>query len=138
MAVKPLLLVCAALLVDGEGRILLTRRRPETHMGSRWEFPGGKWHDGESPEATLIREIREEIGLIVTDPEPWTFVSHPYDNFHLLMPVYLCRHWSGEPQPLEVADWGWFCVDELGDLSLPPADQPLVTQLRTAAPWLRA
>ncbi|MBF0154377.1 MAG: (deoxy)nucleoside triphosphate pyrophosphohydrolase [Magnetococcales bacterium] len=132
MGVKPLLLVCAALLRDAGGRVLLTRRRPGTHMGSCWEFPGGKWQPGESPEAALVREIHEEVGLTVVAPEPWTFVSHPYDDFHLLMPVFLCRRWSGEPQPLDVADWGWFRVEEMLNLPFPPADWPLVEKLAGA------
>ncbi|MBF0175964.1 MAG: (deoxy)nucleoside triphosphate pyrophosphohydrolase [Magnetococcales bacterium] len=130
IALKPLLLVCAALLRGAGGRILLTRRRPETHMGSCWEFPGGKLHPGESPEMALVREIREEVGLDIVDPEPWTFVSHPYDDFHLLMPVFSCRQWSGTPQPLEVADLGWFHLEEMARLPFPPADWPLVEKLK--------
>ncbi|MEO5370063.1 MAG: (deoxy)nucleoside triphosphate pyrophosphohydrolase [Magnetococcus sp. DMHC-1] len=126
----PLLLVSAALLRDADGRILLTRRRPGTHMGSCWEFPGGKLMPGESPEAALIREMHEEVGLHVTDLKPWAFVSHPYEKFHLLMPVFFCRRWSGVPQPLEVADLGWFSVAEMASLAFPPADWPLVEKLQ--------
>ncbi|MBF0623442.1 MAG: (deoxy)nucleoside triphosphate pyrophosphohydrolase [Magnetococcales bacterium] len=126
---KPLVVVAAALLRDDQGRVLLTQRRPGSHMGSRWEFPGGKVEPGETPERTLARELLEEVGVEITDPRPWAFVTHSYKTFNLLMPVFSCVIRSGVPRPLEVAALGWFRPGEMMALSFPPADQPLVARL---------
>ncbi|MBF0157408.1 MAG: (deoxy)nucleoside triphosphate pyrophosphohydrolase [Magnetococcales bacterium] len=127
----PLLLVVAALLQDEQGRVLLTQRRPGSHLALTWEFPGGKVEPGETPEEALVRELAEELGIVVAteDLSPWGFASHPYERFHLLMPLFSCRHFSGEPQPLGVHDLKWFARKSLAGLDLPPADRPLVARL---------
>ncbi|MBF0283642.1 MAG: (deoxy)nucleoside triphosphate pyrophosphohydrolase [Magnetococcales bacterium] len=132
---RPVLLVVAALIADGEGRFLLAQRRPGGPLGLTWEFPGGKLHPGESPEAALVREMDEELGVDVEILAPWRFVSHPYEAFHLLMTVFHGRI-VGERRPMarEVADWGWFRVEEMADLPMPPADLPLVAWLRQDFP----
>ena len=99
---KPILLVAAVALVDIDGRVLVTRRPEGKHMAGLWEFPGGKIHDGETPEAALIREMREELAIDTAESclAPLTFASHAYDEFHLLMPLYVCRRWKGTVTPL--------------------------------------
>ena len=126
----PLLLVAAGLLRDPQERVLLSRRRPGGHHGLRWEFPGGKVEMGETPEAALIREFKEEVGLTVGKLSPWTFVSHDYRAMHLLMVLFHCGSYSGEPRALDVADVGWFTLEEMAKLDFPPADRPLLEQLR--------
>ncbi|MBF0447401.1 MAG: (deoxy)nucleoside triphosphate pyrophosphohydrolase [Magnetococcales bacterium] len=129
MSALPLVLVVAALIEDDRGRVLLSRRKPGGPLGLCWEFPGGKVEIGESPEQALIREMKEEVGLTVSDLSPWQFVSHPYETFHLLMVLFRCGHFVGEVQPLDVHDVRWFHVSQLSTLSFPPADRPLLDKL---------
>jgi 8-oxo-dGTP diphosphatase len=127
-----LLLVAACALVDVDGRVLLARRPERKKMAGLWEFPGGKLHPGETPEAALIRELREELGIDVTAAclAPFAFASHAYERFHLLMPLYLCRRWQGFVQPLEGQTLAWVRPSKLTDYEMPPADKPLVPLLR--------
>ena len=129
---KPLLLVAACALVDTDSRVLLARRPEGKKMAGLWEFPGGKLHPGETPEAALIRELREELGIDVTEAclAPFAFASHAYERFHLLMPLYLCRRWQGFVQPLEGQALAWVRPGKLGDYEMPAADRPLVPLLR--------
>ena len=131
-AAKPLLLVAACALIDTDTRVLLARRPEGKKMAGLWEFPGGKLHPGETPEAALIRELREELGIDVTEAclAPFAFASHAYDRFHLLMPLYLCRRWQGFVQPLENQTLAWVRPNKLTDYEMPPADKPLVPLLR--------
>lgn len=127
-----LILVVAVALIDPDGRVLLARRPEGKPMAGLWEFPGGKVHSGELPESALIRELREELG-IETDARclaPLTFASHAYDDFHLLMPLYVCRVWRGIVQPCEGQQLAWVRADRLSDYPMPPADIPLVATLR--------
>lgn len=126
------MIVVAAVLIDGEDRVLLAQRPEGKAMAGLWEFPGGKLEDGEAPEEALMRELHEELGISVDrqDLVPWTFASHAYEDFHLLMPLYLCRRWQGSPQPLEHQDLSWVPADQLGRYPMPPADEPLVQALR--------
>ena len=132
---KPILLVAAVALVDIDGRVLVTRRPEGKHMAGLWEFPGGKIHDGETPEAALIREMREELAIDTAESclAPLTFASHAYDEFHLLMPLYVCRRWKGTVTPLEGQELKWVRPNALRDYPMPPADGPLVAILRD---WL--
>ncbi len=129
---KPVLLVAACALIDSDGRILLARRPEGKKMAGIWEFPGGKLAPGETPEAALIRELKEELGIDVTASclAPFTFASHEYEKFHLLMPLYLCRRWKGTPRALEGQTLAWVRPDRLTDYKMPPADKPLVPLLR--------
>lgn len=129
---KPLLLVVACALVDLEGRILLARRPEGKKMAGLWEFPGGKLNPGETPEAALIRELKEELGIDVTAAclAPFAFASHEYDNFHLLMPLFLCRRWKGTPTGRENQTLAWVRAQRLADYEMPPADKPLIPLLR--------
>ena len=132
MARSPLVLAAAAALVDGDGRVLLTRRPPDKPMAGLWEFPGGKLGAGETPEAALIRELREELGI---DTErsclaPFAFASHAYESFHLLMPLFVCRVWRGIPTAREGQETQWLRPAKMADLAMPPADAPLVAMLR--------
>jgi 8-oxo-dGTP diphosphatase len=131
-AEKPLLLVAACALVDTDTRVLLARRPEGKKMAGLWEFPGGKLLPGETPEAALIRELREELGIEVTGAclAPFAFASHPYPTFHLLMPLYLCRRWRGTPQPREGQTLAWVRPEKLTEYPMPPADRPLVPLLR--------
>ena len=129
---KPLLLVAACALVDGDGRVLLARRPEGKKMAGLWEFPGGKLNPGETPEAALIRELREELGIEVAGNclAAFAFASHGYATFHLLMPLYLCRRWRGTPQGREGQTLAWVRPDKLADYPMPAADRPLVPLLR--------
>jgi len=123
-----LLLVVAVALVDADGRVLVSERPPGKQLAGLWEFPGGKVEPGERPEATLIRELAEELGIRVEEPclAPLTFASHAYSDFHLLMPLYICRRWSGTPRPMEGQALKWVRPKALRDLAMPPADAPLI------------
>ncbi len=125
-------LVAAAALIDVDNRVLLARRPPGKPMAGLWEFPGGKVHDGETPEAALIRELREELAIDITFAclAPFTFASHRYPDFHLLMPLYLCRKWRGTITPLEGQELTWVRPNRLADYPMPPADVPLTAMLR--------
>lgn len=126
------MLVAAAALIDADGRILIAKRPEGKAMAGLWEFPGGKVKEGETPEFALMRELGEELG-IETRPtcfSPIAFASHTYDDFHLLMPLFVCRNWDGAAQALEHVDIKWVRVSELSDYDMPEADIPLVAQLR--------
>ncbi len=131
-AANPLLLVVACALVDPDRRIFMAQRPAGKSMAGLWEFPGGKVENGETPEEALIRELKEELSIDVTASclAPLSFASHAYDEFHLLMPLYVCRKWSGFIQPTEGQKTGWFTLAELTDLPMPPADAPLVALMR--------
>jgi 8-oxo-dGTP diphosphatase len=131
-AAKPLLLVAACALVDVDGRVLMCQRPEGKALAGLWEFPGGKLEPGETPEACLIRELKEELGLEVAAAclAPFVFASHSYESFHLLMPLYLCRRWEGTAQPLEHPQIRWVRPSQMTDLPMPPADAPLVAYLR--------
>jgi 8-oxo-dGTP diphosphatase len=130
--VKPLLLVAACALIDADGRVLLARRPEGKKMAGLWEFPGGKLDPGETPEAALIRELKEELGIDVASAclAPFAFASHAYERAHLLMPLYVCRRWRGTPRPLEGQTLAWVRPERLADYPMPPADKPLVPLLR--------
>lgn len=132
---RPILLVAAAALIDVDGRVLLAQRPAGKSMAGQWEFPGGKLQAGETPEAALVRELKEELGIDVSQSclAPLAFASHDYDAFHLLMPLYACRRWLGMPSPREGQTLTWVAPSRLGDYPMPPADIPLVAQLRD---WL--
>ena len=131
-ASPPIVLVAAVALVDADGRVLLAQRPAGKSMAGLWEFPGGKVDTGETPEAALIRELAEELGIDVTLSclAPFTFASHTYPDFHLLMPLYVCRKWSGIPAAREGQRLAWVRPARLADYSMPPADVPLVAMLR--------
>ena len=127
-----IVLVAAVALVDADGRVLLAQRPPGKHLAGTWEFPGGKVHTGETPEAALIRELAEELD-IETDAKclaPFTFASHTYETFHLLMPLYVCRVWQGIARPMEGQKLAWVRPAQFSDYEMPPADVPLVAMLR--------
>ena len=121
----------AVALVDVDGRVLLAQRPEGKPMAGLWEFPGGKVEAGETPEASLIRELREELGIEVKEAclAPLTFASHAYERFHLMMPLYVCRRWAGTPAPLEGQTLAWAPVRRLRDYPMPPADEPLIPHL---------
>lgn len=125
---KRLLLVAACALVDSDGRVLLSQRPEGKQLAGLWEFPGGKVEPGETPEETLVRELKEEIGIDtkVACLAPLTFASHAYDDFNLLMPLYVCRRFWGIPQPLEGQALKWVKPKQLRDYPMPPADAPLI------------
>ena len=127
-----LVLVVACALIDPDGRVLIAQRAPGKNMGGLWEFPGGKVEAGETPEETLIRELREELGIAVKEAclAPFTFASHAYPDFHLLMPLYVCRRWEGTPQALEHSALKWVRPRDMGQYQMPPADLPLIPMLR--------
>jgi len=129
---KPTLLVAAVALIDSENRVLLARRPEGKPLAGLWEFPGGKVAPGETPEEALIRELREELGIDVSAAclGPFTFASHTYEKFHLLMPLYLCRRWQGQVTAMEGQALAWVRPVRLGDYAMPPADIPLVAMLR--------
>ena len=132
MSIK-LVLVAACALVDADGRVLLTERPAGKPMAGLWEFPGGKIETGERPEETLIRELKEELGIVVREPclAPLTFASHAYEDFHLLMPLYVCRRWEGIVAAQEGQQLAWVRANRLREYKMPPADEPLVAHLMT-------
>jgi 8-oxo-dGTP diphosphatase len=126
-------LVAACALVDADGRVLIAQRPQGKPMAGLWEFPGGKVEAGERPEQTLIRELKEELGIVVSEPclAPLTFASHSYPDFHLLMPLYVCRRWEGTVTATEGQKLAWVKPNRLRDYQMPPADEPLVPHLMT-------
>lgn len=129
---KKLVLVVAAALIDPDGRVLLAERPEGKPLAGTWEFPGGKVAEGEMPEAALIRELKEELDITTatTCLAPFTFASHEYETFHLLMPLYLCRRWDGIVRPMEGQRLKWVRPLDMAKLPMPPADLPLVAMLR--------
>jgi len=129
---QPLILVVAAALVDADGRVLIAQRPEGKNMAGLWEFPGGKIEADESPDEALIRELREELGIAVKQAclAPFTFASHSYPNFHLLMPLYVCRRWEGTPEPRHHAALKWVRPKDMKDYPMPAADLPLIPMLR--------
>lgn len=128
---RRLLLVAACALVDPDGRVLIAQRPPGKQLAGLWEFPGGKVEAGETPEECLVRELREEIGVEtkVACLAPLTFASHSYDDFHLLMPLYVCRRFEGIPVPREGQALKWVRPHQMRDYPMPPADAPLIPAL---------
>ena len=131
-AVRRTVLVAACALIDGDGCVLLARRPEGKRMAGLWEFPGGKLEPGETPEQALIRELREELAIDVSEAclAPFAFASHAYTDFHLLMPLYVCRRWTGIPRPREGQTLAWVGADALDRYAMPDADKPLVPLLR--------
>jgi 8-oxo-dGTP diphosphatase len=130
-AARELVLVAACALIDADGRVLLAQRPAGKAMAGLWEFPGGKVEAGERPEETLIRELNEELGITVKEAclAPLTFASHAYSDFHLLMPLYVCRRWDGMAMPRERQVLAWVRPNRLRDYPMPPADEPLIAHL---------
>ncbi len=129
---KSVILVAAIALVDIDNRVLIAQRPKEKAMAGLWEFPGGKIEPGETPEAGLIREVKEELGIHTAESclAPFSFASHTYDDFHLLMPLFICRRWDGNPEAREHQALKWVRPMRLTDYPMPPADAPLVALLR--------
>jgi 8-oxo-dGTP diphosphatase len=128
----PTVLVAAIALIDIDGHVLIAERPQGKSMAGMWEFPGGKVEEGEIPEAALIRECKEELGIDITAAclAPFAFASHSYEKFHLLMPLFVCRKWEGFVQGLEGQRTKWVKIRDLGQYEMPPADIPLVAMLR--------
>ena len=128
-----LVLVAACALIDPDGRVLIAQRPPGKSMAGLWEFPGGKVEPGERPEQSLIRELKEELGIAVKEEclAPLTFASHLYPDFHLLMPLYVCRRWEGFVKAQEGQQLKWARPNELRNFPMPPADEPLISHLTT-------
>ena len=126
-----LTLVVACALIDPDKRVLIAQRPEGKTLAGLWEFPGGKLEPGERPEQTLIRELREEIGITVSEPclAPLTFASHDYETFHLLMPLYICRRWEGNAVAREGQKLAWVRANKLREYPMPPADTPLIPHL---------
>ena len=126
-----ILLVAACALIDADDRVLITQRPEGKALAGLWEFPGGKFEAGERPEETLIRELAEELGIVVKEPclAPLTFASHPYPDFHLLMPLWICRRWEGTPSGREGQAIKWVRATRLREFPMPPADEPLIPPL---------
>jgi 8-oxo-dGTP diphosphatase len=129
---KPTVLVAACALVDVDGRVLIAQRPDGKQLAGLWEFPGGKVEPGETPEEALVRELREELDIEVAQAclAPFVFTSFTYESFHLLMPLWLCRRWSGTVRAREHKALAWVKPARLGDYPMPPADVPLVAYLR--------
>jgi 8-oxo-dGTP diphosphatase len=129
--VSKLVLVAACALIDTDGRVLIARRPEGKPMAGLWEFPGGKVEQGELPEETLIRELKEELGITVSEAclAPLTFASHAYPDFHLLMPLFVCRRWEGTVTATEGQRLAWVRANRLRDYEMPPADVPLISHL---------
>lgn len=127
-----IVLVAACALIDIDGRVLIGQRPEGKQLAGLWEFPGGKVEEGETPEACLIRELEEELGITVAHAclAPFVFASHTYETFHLLMPLYLCRRWDGFVTAKEHAALAWVKPSKMADYPMPPADAPLVAWLR--------
>ncbi len=127
-----LLLVVAVALIDADGRVLLAKRPEGKSLAGLWEFPGGKVEAGERPELALIRELKEELSIDVTESclAPLTFASHAYDDFHLLMPLYVCRRWNGDVMSREGQQLKWVRAKDLRNYPMPPADKPLIPYLQ--------
>ena len=132
MSVK-LVLVAACAIIDTDGRVLIAERPAGKSMAGLWEFPGGKVESGERPEQSLIRELKEELGIVVKEDclAPLTFASHNYADFHLLMPLYVCRRWEGIVEAKEGQRLKWVRPNELRNYPMPPADEPLISHLTT-------
>ena len=132
MTHKPIILVAACALIDVDGRILICKRPHGKQLAGMWEFPGGKVEKAETPEECLIRELKEELDINVTQAclAPFVFTSHGYDSFHLLMPLYLCRRWDGFVTAREHEALAWVRPEKLTEYPMPPADVPLVAWLR--------
>ena len=130
-----MVLVSAVALIDVDGRVLLAQRPPGKSMAGLWEFPGGKIEQGETPEAALIRELEEELGIDTWASclAPLTFASHSYDDFHLMMPLFACRKWNGTPRPKEGQVLKWVKPEAMREYPMPAADIPLISILRD---WL--
>ncbi|HEX6002340.1 MAG TPA: 8-oxo-dGTP diphosphatase MutT [Hyphomicrobiaceae bacterium] len=128
----PLLLVVACGLIDADGRVLLAQRPEGKPLAGLWEFPGGKIEAGETPEAALIRELKEELDIVVPPRclAPLAFASHGYPEFHLLMPLFICRNWQGDIAPQQGQKIAWVRAKALADYAMPPADEPLKTALQ--------
>ena len=128
-----LVLVAACALIDPDGRVLLAQRPAGKPMAGLWEFPGGKVEPGERPEQSLIRELKEELGITVKEEclAPLTFASHLYPDFYLLMPLYVCRRWDGFVEAREAQQLKWVRPHELRNFRMPPADEPLISHLTT-------
>jgi 8-oxo-dGTP diphosphatase len=129
---RAIVIVAACVLVNKAGALLIAKRPPGRPLAGLWEFPGGKVERGEQAEDTVIRELKEELGIEIArvDLEPLTFASHAYPDFYLLMPLYRCARWHGAVTALEGQELRWVCAEDLADYDMPPADEPLKAALR--------